>query len=439
MKKLNFTVYENQYIIITKKSKNKSKNFFRSVDNMSKKRLASRVQRTAQSGLGNIFANGQTELISFAAGLPDTGSFPKAALKQAFDQVFDNDNGETLQYHDSLGLLPLREKLADRLTKQGTPTKTAELMLTQGAQQGIDLVARLVLNKGDGLVVEAPTYIGALANFDAYEPTYHEVNMEPDGMNITQLQKVLLQHDVKLVYTIPDYQNPTGAVMSLAKRQALLELANRYNFIILEDSPYRELCYNGHLLPTLRSMDTEGRVISLGSFSKILAPGLRLGWLNADAELFQDIVALKAGLDVETPNLIMQGVNTYLDTNNLDAHIQSINKVYQEKMTFMLQCLQRELPAGVTYTKPTGGFFIWLTVPDNIDLGQLLTDRMLPEGHVSYVPAKNLYPSKAVHNQARLNFTNPSLADIQTGIHRLSEILADTIASKRPSYAFSNK
>ncbi|MFD1670489.1 PLP-dependent aminotransferase family protein [Agrilactobacillus yilanensis] len=402
------------------------------------KRLAKRVQRTNQSGLGNIFETSQANLISFAAGFPDQNRFPKKALQQAFNQIFEQSEDETLQYHDSLGFEPLRQKVAAHLKQQGTPATAQNVLLTQGAQQGIDLTARLVLDKGDGLVVEAPTYIGALASFDAYEPTYYEVGMAEDGLDTNQLKKVLLQHDVKLLYTIPDYQNPTGSVMSLSKRQTLIELANRYNFIILEDSPYRDLCYHGNPLPSLRSLDTQGRVINLGSFSKILAPGLRLGWLTADPELCQALTTLKAGADVETPSLVMQGVNAYLETNSLEAHIAEINHLYQQKMDYMLACLDKYLPENISYTKPQGGFFIWITAPSNIDLGALLTSRMIPEGNVSYVPAKNLYPSKAFHNQARLNFTGQSFENIKNGVQAMSEILKDVL-TQNYSYAGSNK
>lgn len=397
------------------------------------KRLATRVQRTKQSGLGNIFETSQKNLISFSAGFPDQTRFPKQALKQAFTHVFEQTEDETLQYHDTLGVKSLRAKVAAHLNQQGTPASADNVLLTQGAQQGIDLTARLVLNPGDGLVVEAPTYIGALASFDAYEPTYYEVGMTEDGLDLNQLQKILLQHDVKLLYTIPDYQNPTGAVLSLEKRQALIELANRYNFIILEDSPYRDLCYHGQPLPSLRSMDTQGRVIHLGSFSKILAPGLRLGWLSAEPELFQDLVTLKAGADVETPNIVMQAVDNYLNAHSIAAHIQDINTLYQQKLDYMLQCLAAELPSEITYTKPKGGFFIWLTAPQDLDLGALLTQRMIPEGNVSYVPANNLYPSKAVCNQARLNFTGQGFENIKAGIHAISSILKDELAQRYTS------
>lgn len=405
---------------------------------MMSKRLAQRVNRTNQSGLSNVFTTSNADLISFAAGFPDQNSFPTAALKKAFDHVFDTVGPDVLQYHDSLGLAPLREKVAAHLNATGTPANADHLLLTQGAQQGIDLASRLVLDKGDGLVVEAPTYIGALANFDAYEPTYYEVGMDDDGMKIHELKKILLQHDVKLLYTVPDYQNPTGTVMSLKRRHALIELANRYNFIILEDCPYRNLCYTGEPLPSLRSLDTEGRVINLGSFSKILAPGLRVGWLSADDELFDALVALKAGVDVETPNLIMQGINSYLDDNSIANHISHINRLYQEKLDCMLSCLAQYLPEEVTYTKPTGGFFIWITAPENMDLGQLLTTRMIPEGNVSYVPATNLFPSKSVHNQARLNFTGQSMANIQRGIQEMSRILKEAL-SHQQHYAYNVK
>ena len=215
-----------------------------------------------------------------------------------------------LQYASTEGYEPLRAKIAARLQTTGMQVDADDIMMTQGAQQGIDLVARLMLDPGDGLVVEAPTYLGALAAFNAYQPTYYEVPMQADGMDINALQRILMSRKVKFIYTVPDFQNPTGVVMSLAKRQAIIRLANQYDVMILEDNPYRDLRYTGKALPTIKSLDTEGRVIYLGSFSKILSPSLRMGWLVAAPNLLKELLALKGGSDLESSNLVMHGINT---------------------------------------------------------------------------------------------------------------------------------
>ena len=329
---------------------------------------------------------------------------------------------EFLQYASTEGYEPLRAKIAARLQTTGMQVDADDIMMTQGAQQGIDLVARLMLDPGDGLVVEAPTYLGALAAFNAYQPTYYEVPMQADGMDINALQRILMSRKVKFIYTVPDFQNPTGVVMSLAKRQAIIRLANQYDVMILEDNPYRDLRYTGKALTTIKSLDTEGRVIYLGSFSKILSPSLRMGWLVAAPNLLKELLALKGGSDLESSNLVMHGINTYMENNDLDAHIREIQDCYREKKNAMVAAMKRYLPEEAHFTNPDG-FFIWLTMPAGFDMGAFMKEHLLPEANISYVPSTNLYATATLSNGARLNFTGPSLAQIDTGMKALGAAL----------------
>lgn len=386
-------------------------------------KFAKRTQKTGNSGLEDLFAASGPNVISFAGGYPDRSLFPTQQLNQAFKHSFNSGDTELLQYASTQGYLPLREKIAARLRATGIPTRADNIMMTQGAQQGLDLVARLMLDPGDGLVVEAPTYLGALAAFNAYQPTYYEIPMQDDGMDINALQRVLMSHKVKFIYTVPDFQNPTGVVMSVAKRQALIRLANQYDVMILEDNPYRDLRYDGKPLPTIKSFDTQGRVVYLGSFSKILSPSLRMGWLVAAPDLLQELLALKGGSDLESSNLTMHGIDAYMAENDLDAHITEIQNCCCEKKNAMVAAMNRYLPDEAHFTNPDGGFFLWLTMPAGFDMGAFMKQHLLPESNISYVPSANLYATSAQVNGARLNFTGPTLEQIDTGIKALGDAL----------------
>ena len=386
-------------------------------------KFAKRTQKTGNSGLEDLFAASGPNVISFAGGYPDRSLFPTQQLNQAFKHSFNSGDTELLQYASTQGYLPLREKIAARLRATGIPTRADNIMMTQGAQQGLDLVARLMLDPGDGLVVEAPTYLGALAAFNAYQPTYYEIPMQDDGMDMNALQRVLISHKVKFIYTVPDFQNPTGVVMSVAKRKALIRLANQYDVMILEDNQYRDLRYDGKPLPTIKSFDTQGRVVYLGSFSKILSPSLRMGWLVAAPDLLQELLALKGGSDLESSNLTMHGIDAYMAENDLDAHITEIQNRYREKKNAMVAAMNRYLPAEAHFTNPDGGFFLWLTMPAGFDMGAFMKQHLLPESNISYVPSANLYATSAQVNGARLNFTGPTLEQIDTGIKALGDAL----------------
>lgn len=386
-------------------------------------KFAKRTQKTGNSGLEDLFAASGPNVISFAGGYPDRSLFPTQQLNQAFKHSFNSGDTELLQYASTQGYLPLREKIAARLRATGIPTRADNIMMTQGAQQGLDLVARLMLDPGDGLVVEAPTYLGALAAFNAYQPTYYEIPMQDDGMDMNALQRVLMSHKVKFIYTVPDFQNPTGVVMSVAKRKALIRLANQYDVMILEDNPYRDLRYDGKPLPTIKSFDTQGRVVYLGSFSKILSPSLRMGWLVAAPDLLQELLALKGGSDLESSNLTMHGIDAYMAENDLDAHITEIQNRYREKKNAMVAAMNRYLPAEAHFTNPDGGFFLWLTMTAGFDMGAFMKQHLLPESNISYVPSANLYATSAQVNGARLNFTGPTLEQIDTGIKALGDAL----------------
>ncbi|MFC6253032.1 PLP-dependent aminotransferase family protein [Secundilactobacillus hailunensis] len=394
---------------------------------MDNKLFATRVQPAVPSRLAGLFpVMNYPDAIKFTAGAPAESLFPADAMAQAYADAMAAEGNHTFQYHTVQGPVELRERLAQRaMDKMQIDHVTADnVMLTAGGQQGIDLVAKALLNKGDGIVVEAPTYVGALSSFDTYEPTYYEVELEDDGLNTDQLEATLKQHpEIKLLYTVADFHNPGGVTMSLAERQKVVELANQYNLIILEDTPYRELRYTGQSLPSIKHFDTEGRVIFLSSFSKILMPTLRTGWLVADKAVIQQLYKLKEAADLEVPNITAQAINHYLADNSLDEHIARLNKEYKVRMQAMIDACRKYLPAGVSATKPEGGFFTWVTVNSAINTTDLLYNEATPNQHIAYVPSKNFYAYKDHTNGMRLNFTGLTPTEIDTGMKRLGTLL----------------
>lgn len=393
---------------------------------MTRSHLSTRYQQTAELNMDQIFAQAaDPENISFGMGLPDEAVFPSEALAQAFNEAIATAGASIFQYHDTQGPLSLREKIAALTSTYFDYQPTADqIMMTQGGQQAIDIIGRAFLDKDDHIIVEAPTYMGALDAFDSYEPIYHEVSLEADGMDMAQLEATLQQYpETKFVYTIPDFQNPTGVTMSLAKRKQLLALAAQYDFYIIEDSPYRYLRYTGEAVPSLAALDTDGRVILISSFSKILSPALRTGWLVANPALMALFLKIKSGLDIQPSYISLMAIDHYLTKHDIQAHIATINAKYRDKCALMLACLAADMPDTVTFTQPNGGFFIWVSLPEEVNATTLLTEQVLSQAKVVYVPSEMQYASRQVTHQFRLNFTGATPDDIRTGIARLGQAL----------------
>ena len=309
------------------------------------------------------------------------------------------------------------------------------MLIIQGGQQGLDLTAKLVLDAGDTVVTEDPTFLGALIAFNPCEPTYAAVRMDDQGMDTDHLAEVLAANPrAKMIYTVPDFQNPTGVTMSLPRRRRLIELANAYGLLVLEDTPYRDLRYDGEPIPTLRSLDTEGRVVHLGSFSKILAPGMRLGWAVADPELIEKLGLLKLAADTQSSTLNMAATTAYLSRYDIDAHIASVIPVYRRKRDLMLATMADTFPASVEFTSPDGGLFTWLTFPAEFDAAAFLADRLLPEAKVAYVPGATFFPVTPQHNHARVSFSGVPDAAMVRALTRFGELLGATLdAAGKPS------
>lgn len=392
--------------------------------------FAQHVQKNDNSYINDIFKNSSNpENISFAGGFPDQSLFPSSQLEAAYHTAIEKSKPDIFQYQTTQGLLSLREKIASRMNKNmNMPVNSKNLLLTQGGQQAIDLVAKLILDEGDSIIVEAPTYMGALAAFNTYNPKYYEIPIDAEGMQTDILSKTLAAHpEIKLIYTIPDFQNPTGTTLSKKRRKQMVDLANKYNVLILEDSPYRDLHYDGDQQPPVKYYDSEGRVIFISSFSKILSPALRTGWVFADDEILNQLIDLKSAVDLQSPNVTLAALDIFLEENDIGKHIEKVVDVYRSKRDAMLASIKRYFPAEVHYTKPQGGFFIWVTLPATIDASELLINKVIPQKHVAYVPSNCQFVSGMEKNSFRLNFTGLDQFTIDLGIRKLGSLLSNEV------------
>lgn len=388
-------------------------------------RLADRMSQVKPSAIRELLQLGaDPSIISFGGGYPDASLFPLEHLEAVFRSVIADNGHEALQYTVSNGSPKLRGQIAARMSRDGIDCGADNVLVLQGAQQGLDLVAKMLIDKGDVIITENPTFLGALIAFNPCEPRYATVRMDDDGMDMDDLERTLARNPgAKLLYTVPDFQNPTGVTLSLERRRKLVELANRFDFVILEDTPYREIRYQGEPLAPIKSFDTEGRVIYLGSFSKILAPGLRLGWAVASEQIIQQLGLLKLAADTQCSTLNMAAVSLFLDTYDIDAHIATIRQTYRRKKDLMLDTIRRTFPQDVAFTEPSGGLFTWLTFPEGFDTTRFMADHALPEAKVAYVPGATFFPLRQEANHARVSYSTQSDEAIVKGITALGQLL----------------
>jgi 2-aminoadipate transaminase len=385
------------------------------------KARARRMERVGPSAIRELLKLGSDpSVVSFGGGYPDATHFPAEQLSEIYQTALAENSREVLQYTVSNGIPQLREQISARMRSDGVECDADNILILHGSQQGLDLTAKLLIERGDTIVVENPTFLGGMVAFNPYEPTYATVPLDDDGLDTAALERLLeTTPDVRLLYTVPDFHNPAGVTMSLARRKHLIELANQYDFVVLEDSPYRELRFEGERLPSLKSLDTQGRVVYLGSFSKILVPGLRLGWAVASHELTQELGLLKLAVDTQCSTINMHAVSMYLRQHDIDAHIQTLRATYRRKRDVMLNAIAREFPAEIRYTRPQGGLFTWLTFPDGFDAGDFLKHRAIPEAKVAYVPGGPFFAHGQRANHARVSYSTQPDAVIERGIAAL--------------------
>jgi 2-aminoadipate transaminase len=386
---------------------------------------ARRMNFVKPNAIGELLKQGADPgLISFAGGYPDAASFPTDKLSEIYTCVI-GDNGRTaLQYAVSDGPEKFREQIAHRMRARDMECEACHVLVLNGSQQGLDLTAKLLVNPGDVIVTESPTFLGALVAFNPCEPAYAGVKMDAQGMDMDHLEQVLKSTPkVKLIYTIPDFQNPTGVTMNAERRHRLIELANKFNVMVLEDTAYRDLRFAGESPPTIKSLDTQDRVIMLGSFSKILAPGLRLGWAVASPDVIRDLGLLKLAADTQSGTVSMAAASLFLERFDMDAHIEVLRDVYRRKKNLMLDTLRRHFPQDVAATDPDGGLFTWLTFPDGFDTEVFMRSHALPVAKVAYVPGAAFFPVISAANHARFNFSGQSDDRIVEGMTAIGALL----------------
>ncbi|WP_419896171.1 aminotransferase-like domain-containing protein [Roseomonas sp. USHLN139] len=395
------------------------------MDAVTTPRWAQRMRQVQPNAIGELLRLGAAPgVMSFGGGYPDAGLFPLAGLEAVFREAIAGDGAATLQYATPEGQPRLRAQIAARMAADGTPCAPGEVLVLQGGQQGLDLAGRLLLDPGDVVVTEDPTFLGALIAFDPCQPRYAAVPMDAEGMDTEALEAVLKATPrARVIYTIPDFHNPTGVTMSLPRRQRLLELAEEFDLMVIEDTPYRPLRFAGEALPTLKSLDRSGRVIFLGSFSKILAPGLRLGWAVASRPVIERLTLLKLAADTQCSTLNMAAVSLFLERFDIEAHIATLRSTYAAKKERMLGAIRRHFPQSVTCTDPEGGLFTWATFPEGFDATAFMRDHALPEARVAYVPGASFFPVVPRPNHARLSYSAPDPETIERGMAALGGLL----------------
>lgn len=362
----------------------------------------------------------QPDIISFAGGLPDPELFPATQLQAAAERMQQQRGNRLYQYGETAGLLPLRRHIAEQLSAPGTHAD--QVVVTTGSQQALDLVVRCLVDPGDKVLVEAPTYLGALQVLRANQATLLSIPSDNEGPDLEALEAVVSREPIRCFYTVTDFQNPTGASYSLARRKGLVELAERYNFWILEDAPYSALRYAGETLPSLQGLGPE-RVIHFGSFSKTIAPALRLGWISAPREVIKVVEKLKQAADLHSSGYDQQLVLEFLQSGALEPHLQQIRTAYSKRLDAMSAALTRSLSDNLRFTKPEGGMFIWATLSSNESTLELFR-AAIAEG-VAFVPGEAFYINGESDNSMRLNFSNSSIALIEEGISRLARLITE--------------
>ncbi len=358
-------------------------------------------------------------MISMASGSPNPAYYPAEAIKQAAMYVYDHMPSDAMAYASTEGYAPLRDKLVDRMwAKAGVKCTRDNISLISGSQQGLEMAAKIFVNEGDYIACETPSYMGAFNAFCPYQPRYESVPTDELGMLPEELDRILANNDrVKLIYVIPNFQNPTGHTWSLERRKAFMDVVNKYEIPVIEDDPYGELRYEGEPLPSLKSMDTKGLVIYLGSFSKILAPGFRVAWVCAEPVIIEKFVLAKQGSDMQVASNNALLINQYMEMNDLDAHVQEIIAGYRHRRDVMLKAMDENFPSCLKWNKPEGGLFIWVTLPEGIDAHDILN--VCVENKVIFVTGKLFYPVNGPTNTLRLNFSKMDDEQIVEGIRRM--------------------
>ena len=366
------------------------------------------------------------EVISLAGGMPDPATFPVKEIKEISQNIFTKKSAQALQYSTTEGLAELRQCILDYLAKDGNNGELENIIISSGSQQGLDLVGKTFLDPGDIAIVELPSYLAALNAFHSYGGESVGIPMDEEGMQMDILEKKLIRlknesKKVKFIYTISNFQNPAGVTMSLARRKKIIEIARKFDVFIVEDNPYEKLRFEGEPIPSIYSLENNGLVVSLGTFSKILCPGLRLAWVLGNKEIIGKMAILKQATDLCTSIFNQLIAYEYFQLGKLEENIKSNIQIYKKKRNAILNALEKYFPKEATWTKPQGGFFVVATLPEYIDTGEMFKEAI--EENVAYVPGAPFFADGKGQNTMRLSFCFPSVEDIDIGIKRLGSLI----------------
>src|SRR5665648_5926 len=390
--------------------------------------LASKMEASAIREILKLVQN--PEVISLAGGMPDPKTFPVEDIKKITQKVLSKKSAQALQYSSTEGLPELRKCILEHLAKDGNNGELENIIISSGSQQGLDLVGKTFLSPGDVAIVELPSYLAALNAFYSYGGELVGIPMDEDGMRMDILEEELTRlknegKKVKFIYTISNFQNPAGVTMSLARRKKTIEIAHKFNVFIVEDNPYEKLRFEGEPIPSIYSLEKNGSVISLGTFSKILCPGLRLAWILGNKEIIRKMAILKQATDLCTSILTQLIACEYCQSAKLEENIKSNVKIYKKKRDAILNALEKYFPKEAVWTKPQGGFFVVATLPEYIDTREMLKEAI--EENVAYVPGAPFFADGKGQNTMRLSFCFPSEENIEEGIKRIGNLIKKKI------------
>ena len=362
----------------------------------------------------------QPEIISFAGGLPAPELFPVEEFKVVSAKVLEESGSEVLQYSTTEGYVPLRKQISSRIEKKfKVSANYEEILITSGSQQALDFAGKLFLDEDDIVLCESPTYLAAISAFRAYGPKIVSVKTDDNGMLMDDLERLLKEYpNAKFIYVIPDFQNPTGRTWSVERRKKLVELAGKFEVPIIEDNPYGELRFEGEIPPSVKSFDSKGLVIFVGTYSKTFCPGLRIGWIAAQAKYIEKFVLIKQGADLHTSSISQREIAKYMEMYDFEANIEKIISVYRRRRDAMMSAIEKYFPAEVKYTYPQGGLFSWVELPEKVKAVELL--KRCLEQKVAFVPGDSFFPDNKVENTLRLNYSNMPEDRIIEGISRLA-------------------
>lgn len=369
------------------------------------------------------------EVISFAGGLPAPELFPVEEIKKVNQLVLDTDAQKALQYTTTEGYLPLREWVADRMnTRLGTSFDCDNILITHGSQQALDLTGKVFLDEDDIVFCESPTYLAAISAFKAYGCNFVEIPTDSEGMITAELERKLKQYpQAKLIYIIPDFQNPTGRTWSLQLRKEIAALSAHYGVPVLEDNPYGELRFEGEFLPSAKAFDVIGNILCTGTFSKIFCPGYRIGWIAGDKNIIRQLVLAKQSADLQCSTIAQMEIAKFLELYDIDEHIEKIRTVYKRRRDLLVKTMEETFPAGVSFTRPAGGLFAWVELPESLNARTYLEKCL--EKNVAFVPGSSFFPNGGHENTLRLNFSNMPEDKIVEGIRRMGKLLNDCPAN----------